>query len=130
VKSDCSVIYIGDRIAGNTGIGQRGVPGFRVGSYAIYPLTGDICSDGKTVHVEPKAMDVLVELTNREGEVVPRQELLDRFWGRRSGFSDECLTRCVSILRKAFGDSPRQSRFIRTIAKRGYRFVQSVVPLQ
>ncbi|MFQ5564212.1 MAG: winged helix-turn-helix domain-containing protein, partial [Parvularculaceae bacterium] len=76
-------------------------------------------------HLEPKVMDVLCALAARPGEVVSRQELIDKVWGVEFG-GDEGLTRAISILRKVFDDAPGESQIIETVPKRGYRLVARV----
>ena len=58
--------------------------GFRIGPWTVSPLTGEIESDGRSVHLEPKVMEVLVILAEKAESVVLREELLDRVWGPRA----------------------------------------------
>ena len=69
--------------------------------------------------IEPKVMKVLNELRMKHGEVVSRNDLIDRVWGRAGG-ADEGLTRAISLLRKAFHDGSDIKHYIQTIPKRGY----------
>ena len=85
-------------------------------------------SDGQEHHIEPKNMDVLVELARNSGEVLSRQYFQDSVWDGRL-IVDEGLTRCVSELRRLLGDDPRHPVFIETLSKRGYRFLPSVTYL-
>ena len=102
---------------------------FRVGNWSAFPRAGEIVRDGRITHVEPKVMDVLVALWQRAGDVVLRGELLDEIWGAAESASDESLTRSVSLLRKALGDSPRAPRYIQTVPKRGYRALEAASPI-
>jgi Tol biopolymer transport system component/DNA-binding winged helix-turn-helix (wHTH) protein len=72
-------------------------------------------------------MDVLVCLAERDG-VVSRQQLFDACWPDTL-VVDECLTRAISELRKAFGDDPRRPRVIETIPKKGYRLLAAPRPV-
>ena len=83
-----------------------------------------IAVDGERV-LEPKMMDLLCVLAERQGEVVSREELIDLVWGRSFG-SDESLTRAISHVRKAFADAGDQASVIETVPKRGYRLVGEV----
>jgi DNA-binding winged helix-turn-helix (wHTH) protein len=103
--------------------------GFRVGSWSAFPRSGEIRREGQVRHLEPKVMDVLVALWARSGEVVLRSELLDDLWGAAPLASDESLTRSISLLRKALGDSPREPTYIQTVPKRGYRAMQQAAPI-
>ncbi len=70
--------------------------------------------------VEPRVLDVLRALLDRQGEVVTREELIDTVWGVEFG-GDERLSRAISLLRKALGDKRGDHKHIETIPKRGYR---------
>lgn len=103
--------------------------GFRIGPWTVSPLTGEIESDGRSVHLEPKVMEVLVVLAEKAESVVLRDELLNRVWGPRAAISDEPLTRCIAQLRQSLGDSSRDPRFIQTVPKRGYRLLVPALPV-
>ena len=75
-------------------------------------------------------MDVLLVLAEHAEEVVLRETLLDRVWGRTAATADESLTRAITQLRQAIGDSSRDPEFIQTIPRRGYRLLKPVVPLK
>ncbi|MBN1240385.1 MAG: winged helix-turn-helix domain-containing protein, partial [Gammaproteobacteria bacterium] len=103
---------------------QRLQRGFRIGPFEVEPLVGRIEGPGGARHVQPKVMDVLVYLAQHAGELVERDTLLEQIWRRVT--SEEVLTRCISELRRAFGDG--SPGFIQTVPKRGYRLVETVVP--
>ena len=67
-------------------------------------------------------MSVLLELARSPGEVVTRQQLLDRIW---TGVivTDDAVTRCISELRTAFADDRQAPRYVQTLPKRGYRLL-------
>jgi TolB-like protein/DNA-binding winged helix-turn-helix (wHTH) protein/Tfp pilus assembly protein PilF len=103
--------------------------GFRLGSWSVEPLTGEIRGDGGVTHLEPKVMEVLVALAQRAQEVVEREDLLRQVWGNRAAVADEPLTRCIAELRRALGDSRQTPKYLQTIPKRGYRLLCPVAPL-
>jgi TolB-like protein/DNA-binding winged helix-turn-helix (wHTH) protein len=103
--------------------------GFNLKGFEVRPLTGEVAGAGGTTHLEPKVMEVLAALAQRAGEVVEREELLQRIWGHRAAVADEPLTRCIAELRRVLGDSRQTPTFIQTIPKRGYRLVCPVTPL-
>jgi len=100
---------------------------FSVGHWRVYPRLCRVEIEGRSVHLTPRAMEVLVYLAARGGEVVSRGELLDAIWPRME-VSQDALTQCVVELRKAFNDSARQSAIIETIPKVGIRLVPRIVP--
>src|SRR6185503_3005364 len=103
--------------------------GFKLGSFEVRPLTGEVSGADGTAHLEPKVMEVLAALAQRPGDVVEREELLARVWGARAAVADEPLTRCIAELRRVLGDSRQTPVFIQTIPKRGYRLLCAVTPL-
>jgi DNA-binding winged helix-turn-helix (wHTH) protein len=81
--------------------------------------------DGEVVALEPRAMQILSELVDRCGELVSKNDLLDRVWGDRF-VSESALTTQVKALRRAVGDSGREQSVIKTVHGQGYRFVADV----
>ncbi len=97
----------------------------QVGQWCVDPAANELQRGAETVRLEPKAMDVLVALAGRAGEVVGREELLSAVWPGVV-VTDEVLTQVVIKLRKALGDTARQPEYIETIPKRGYRLIAAV----
>jgi DNA-binding winged helix-turn-helix (wHTH) protein len=75
------------------------------------------------VALTPKAFDVLRYLVERAGQLVTHDELLDALWPRPY-VQPEVLKHQVLELRKALGDDPRHPRYIETLPRRGYRFIE------
>jgi DNA-binding winged helix-turn-helix (wHTH) protein len=98
---------------------------FRIGPWQVCPASNEILCGSARLHLEPKTMDVLVLLAERAGEVVPKEELLDRVWPE-TFVSDGTLFRVISELRRTLGDDSRAQRFVQTVPKRGYRLVAAV----
>jgi Tol biopolymer transport system component/DNA-binding winged helix-turn-helix (wHTH) protein len=73
-------------------------------------------------------MQVLVELAARPGEVVHKEELMQRVWPN-TFVGDDVLTRCVYELRRVFDDKPRDPRVIQTVSKIGYRLIAQITPI-
>ncbi|HSF19623.1 MAG TPA: winged helix-turn-helix domain-containing protein [Vicinamibacteria bacterium] len=79
--------------------------------------------------ITPKAMEVLLVLGARAGEVVTREDLLTSVWPNVH-VQEEILTRAVADLRKAFDDDRKEPRYIETIPKRGYRLIAAIAPVE
>ena len=77
------------------------------------------------VHVEPLVFDLLVYLVENRDRVVSKDHLIASVWGGRI-VSNSTLTSRVDAARKTVGDSGEDQRLIRTIARRGLRFVAGV----
>lgn len=102
--------------------------GFVIGTCRVLPKEGRIEGQCGVFRVEPKAMDVLLELARHAPQVCARERIVRAVWPR--GYvSDDVLTRCISQLRRALGDDARNSRLLETIPKRGYRLQRPAAPL-
>ena len=102
---------------------------FRLRDRLVTPERNMIAGPDGEVSVEPKIMQVLCVLTGEPGRVFTRVELIDRVWGTEFG-ADESLTRAISHLRKALGDTRSEPMVIETISKRGYRLLPSAIASQ
>jgi TolB-like protein len=98
---------------------------FLFGECALDPATRELKRAGRVVHVEPQVFDVLVHLINRRDNVVSKDELVAVVWGGRI-VSDSTLSSRITAARQAIGDSGEQQALIRTIARRGVRFIGDV----
>jgi adenylate cyclase len=77
------------------------------------------------VHVEPQVFDLLVYLVQNRDRVVSKDDLIASVWSGRI-VSDSTLTSRINAARNAVGDSGDDKKLIRTIARRGFRFVGSL----
>lgn len=77
------------------------------------------------VAVEPQVFDLVVHLMENRDRVVSKDELIDKIWHGRS-VSESTLTSRINAARKAIGDSGASQALIRTIARKGFRFVGDV----
>ena len=105
------------------------MPGdFRLGVWWVRPSQNTIQCSGRTVRLEPKVVEVLVCLAEHAGETVSKEKLIGAVW-RDTFVTDDVLTRCVSELRKALEDDPKEPRVIETIPRKGYRLLERVEPI-
>jgi TolB-like protein len=79
----------------------------------------------EAIAVEPQVFDLLVYLVENRDRVVSKNDLLASIWGGRI-VSDSTLTSRINAARKAVGDSGDAQKLIRTIARKGIRFVGDV----
>jgi TolB-like protein/tetratricopeptide (TPR) repeat protein len=77
------------------------------------------------IAVEPQVFDLLVYLVQNRDRVVSKDDLIARVWGGRI-VSESTLTSHIHAARKAVGDSGEAQRLIRTLPRRGFRFVSHV----
>jgi TolB-like protein len=79
----------------------------------------------RPVAVEPQVFDLLLHLLLNRDRVVSKDDLLESVWGGRI-VSDSTLASRINAARKAIGDSGDKQKLIRTIARKGFRFVGAV----
>ena len=97
---------------------------YEFGPYRVDPLARSLLRNREVLAVPPKAVEVLVELIKRPGEVIGKKELIEAVWPET--FVDEAnLNQMIFLLRRAL--TTREGReYIATVPKRGYRFNDSV----
>jgi DNA-binding winged helix-turn-helix (wHTH) protein len=98
---------------------------FRVDDWLVRPQANSVEKDGQTWHLEPKIMQVLVELASHQNEVLSKDRLLETVW-HNTFVGEDALVRCISEIRNVFRDDPKSSRVIQTIPKSGYRLIATV----
>src|SRR4026208_1994994 len=81
-----------------------------------------LSENGKDERLSPKTFDLLLALLKYEGRMVRREELIEHLWPG-TFVEDNRLSDNISILRKFLGDTSKNSKFIETVPKYGYRFV-------
>jgi serine/threonine-protein kinase len=92
------------------------------GPFAFDPQSRLLWRDGAEIALPPRVLGVLEVLLERSGEIVARQDLLDRVW-KDAFVTDTSLAEAVSFLRSALDDDPQSPRYIQTVHRRGYRFL-------
>ena len=106
---------------------SREVLSYQFDDVVIDLRAGRVLRAGIAAPLEPKAYDLLVLLAARSGELVTRQEVLDRVWAGVY-VTDNAVARVIAQVRRVLGDSAKASRYIETVPTRGYRFIVPVTP--
>ena len=99
-------------------------------TYQFGPFTVDgaryrVLRNDADLGLTPKLLDLLLHLLDHAGALVTKEELLDALWPD-ANVTDNALTQAVSELRQALGDEAGAPQFIKTVARRGYRFIAPV----
>jgi len=102
--------------------------GFRFGDWIVIPGENLIRQGDRRVRLEPKVMRLLLTLVARHDQVCTRDELLDELWPSPET-TETSLTRALSELRRALGDSRDKGRYIETIQRVGYKASAPLAPL-
>ena len=85
----------------------------------------ELLRDGTAIPVQPQVFDLLVYLVQNRDRVVSKEDLIGLVWAGRT-VSGSTFTSRVNAARTAIGDSGRDQKLIRTISRKGLRFVGTV----
>jgi TolB-like protein/Tfp pilus assembly protein PilF len=98
---------------------------FQFGNYLLDPERRELRRGADLISLEPQVFDLLVHLVRNRDRVVSKDDMIEAVWGGRI-VSESTLTSRINAVRKAVGDSGERQALVRTIAKKGIRFVGAV----
>ena len=95
------------------------------GTFELRPTQRALLENGREIRLGSRALEILIVLTERPSQLIPKEELIARVWP--NVFVEEASLRVhIAALRKILGDGGSGSRFIANVPGRGYCFVGSV----
>lgn len=102
---------------------------YKFGPFELDTERHTLMRDGRILALPPKCFDLLCILVTNGGSLLEKEYLMGALWP--DTFVEEAnLSNLVALLRKALGDSPAQSQYIKTVPKFGYRFATPIeIPL-
>jgi predicted ATPase/DNA-binding winged helix-turn-helix (wHTH) protein len=95
------------------------------GPFRLLPKARLLEKDGAPLHIGGRALDILIYLASRPGEVVNKRELVEHVWADVN-VDEGSLRFHVTALRKALGDSGAAPRYIVNVPGRGYCFTAPI----
>jgi len=98
---------------------------FAFGAFRFVPERQLLMRGEETVRIGSRALDLLVALVERPGELVTKAELMSRAWPTTT-VAEGNLKVNMAVLRRALADDAAAARYIATVSGRGYRFVAPV----
>jgi DNA-binding winged helix-turn-helix (wHTH) protein/pimeloyl-ACP methyl ester carboxylesterase len=98
---------------------------YRFGRHELDTDSVELRSDGAPRPLEPQVFDLLRLMAESAGRLVSHDELIEKVWAGRI-VSDSAIAARISAARAALGDDGARQEFIRTVPKRGFRFVAPV----
>jgi TolB-like protein/DNA-binding winged helix-turn-helix (wHTH) protein/Flp pilus assembly protein TadD len=82
---------------------------------------------GRTLKLEPTPFGILALLLEQRGELVTREQIVERIWGKGVFLdTDNSINGAIRKIRLVLNDDPEQPRFIQTVTGRGYRFIAPI----
>ncbi|AXS41189.1 tetratricopeptide repeat protein [Breoghania sp. L-A4] len=98
---------------------------YSFGSFDLDTAMYELRRNGKTVAIEPQVFSVLLHLIDNRDRIVSKDDLVKTVWEGRA-VSDTTLSSRIFALRRAVGDTGERQDVIRTVPRRGFRFVAEV----
>ena len=99
--------------------------------FELDPGTYQLYRSGHALKLERIPMEILLLLTERPGELVSREQIVERIWGKGHHLdADNSINGAIRKIRQVLRDDPEHPRFIQTITGRGYRFMAPVVAVE
>ncbi|MGH6750783.1 MAG: winged helix-turn-helix domain-containing tetratricopeptide repeat protein [Bradyrhizobium sp.] len=98
---------------------------YRLSDFEIDLSQQELRRAGVSVHIEPQVFDLIVHLVRNHDRVVSKDELIDTIWNGRA-ISEAAFSSRINGARRVLGDNGTDQLFIRTLHRRGFRFVGDV----
>jgi TolB-like protein/Tfp pilus assembly protein PilF len=99
----------------------------RFGVFEFDADGGELRKDGYKVRLQEQPLQILQILLEHPGNVISRDELQKRVWPSDTFVDfDHGINNAIKRLREALGDTAEAPRYIETLPRRGYRFIESV----
>src|SRR5664279_3777718 len=100
---------------------------YKFGRFALHPGRGAFLVDGVEHSLRPKSFALMRLFAENPGRLIDRDEIMRTVW---PGIfvTDDSIAQCISEVRRALGDNDQ--RLLRTLPRRGYRFIASVIAEQ
>src|SRR5690349_10984304 len=101
----------------------------RFGVFEVDLRACELTKRGLRIRLQEQPFEVLAMLLAKPGELVTREELQKKLWSQTVVDFDHGLNKAINKIREALGDSAENPRFVETVARRGYRFLADVIPI-
>ena len=98
---------------------------FRFADYVLDTDRRELTRGSERAQIGPQVFDLLVHLVENRERVVSKDDMLEAVWSGRI-VSESTLTSHINAVRKAIGDNGEDQRLIRTVARKGFRFVGEI----
>src|SRR5215472_8880775 len=100
---------------------------YRFAEFEFSPAEAELRTNGSSIRLQEKPLQVLLVLVQNPQRVVKREQLRDRMWGSDTFVDyEQGINVAIKKVRDALGDSAESPKFIQTVSKKGYRFLVSV----
>jgi TolB-like protein len=98
---------------------------YRFAGFELDLAAGELRAEGNTRSLEPQVFALLALLVDNSDRLVSKEEIVEKVWDGRP-ISDAAISSRIKAARAALGDDGRTQRFIKTLHRKGFRFVAAV----
>src|SRR5215467_4912869 len=99
----------------------------QAGKFRLDVSRYELTVEGKRVKLERQPMELLILFVQKRGELVTRDEIIDKLWGKDVFVDvDRGINGAVRKIRTVLGDDPAQPHYLETVVGKGYRFVGEI----
>ena len=102
---------------------------YKVGKFIFDTRRAVLITDGEKKSIEPQVNELLALLVAHAGEVVSKQQIIEKLWPERV-ITDDAFRAVIKKLRKCLQDSATSPDYIRTVTRKGYVLIADVQPVQ
>ncbi len=96
----------------------------KFGDYELNAASYELTRKGRAIKLERIPMELLMLLLERRGQLVGRDEIVQKLWGENVFLDvDNSINTAIRKLRRILRDNPRRPTFLLTVVGKGYRFV-------
>lgn len=96
---------------------------FRIGKYVVNTQNNTITNSDETTRLEPRAMALLTFLVEHHGQLCSKKQISESLWSNQI-ITDEAIARLIFVVRNALKDDAKSPKFIETVPKKGYIFLE------
>jgi DNA-binding winged helix-turn-helix (wHTH) protein len=104
---------------------KTGFRHYQFGDFLLDAEEGVLYRDGEPIPLARKVFDLLLLFVKSDGRVLSQDEIIQALWAN-TAVEQSNLKQSIYVLRRALGESSDENAFIKTLPKRGYRFLAEV----
>jgi DNA-binding winged helix-turn-helix (wHTH) protein len=102
---------------------------FETGSLIVDFSQNQVTLNGENLVLQPKVLELLIILCSANGKTLSKQELIDKLW-IDTVVGPDSLVNTMARLRKILKDDPKNPKFIKTVQRKGYLWIPSVINIK
>jgi len=107
--------------------GMAAVSTYKFGQFELDLQSYELKRDGEPLRLEKIPMELLIFLVEHHGQLVTREQIIERLWGKHIFLdTEQGVNTAIRKIRQVLLDEPEKPQFLQTVVGKGYRFVSNV----